>query len=612
MSTDPRDQDQELEVRPQTLQLKWMVPLVAFGLWTLWPVLTSAHLEAFSAQLQSIAILMNRHGPHGLSLADQSYPITTEFLYMSRSGLVDLLQIAMRVTGSTGDWVFRLLMILSFCAFSWASIQVARRWSEESVPLLFLVFLLTPGLVEIGYFFSDNLPSAAFAMLALAGVPKESESDSRWLAVGALMAFALLVRFDAVVMSVPLCVCLYIGKPHWKRCALRAGLMIAGTIFIMGLAHFATPYRLTESLKITKLFSTLHEWLEADSRLKVVSLGFFGYITPWLIGIGAISFIRRNNVWRAIWLVGLPIAFYAMFLPKAIEIRMFLLLGTPALLIHGAAGIRWMHRQWLDKGSSLLPKVVRPLSASILIFTMLGPVDIVIRDGPRTAIGRLWTPILWHEWQQNVDNGMAQLDSVVRQATPGNPLLAISSHYNADDDFRLRVLQAGFDMMEPDRAKVQYAGASEVFQMADQTIAHLRCPDPYLLLGQWYKQPYFYSEALQIIWGLSALKPENFKTIYSLNWQFVPGFFGPITELPATSDKQWHVQLPATPFIPKRAQVPEGSINVQRLTSEKVSTLLASAQHEAAAAQKHAKTWVPIRTESEFHQKFDWRFGPSP
>jgi hypothetical protein len=114
------------------------------------------------------------------------------------------------------------------------------------------------------------------------------------------------------------------------------------------------------------------------------------------------------------------------------------------------------------------------------------------------------------------------------------------------------------------------------------------------------------------MWGLSSLDLNSFGSIYTLNWQMVPGFFGSVVQFPDGQDKLWHVLLPESRLIPKKARVSEGSINVQPLSVKNAIRLLANAKAEAALAQRRAKGWVPIRSESEFHHKFDWRFGPSP
>ena len=426
--------------RPAERPLRRAMATVLLSLltaWFLWPIFTSVHLEGFSASLHTMAILLHTHGRSGLGLADQGFPLTSEYLYLTRSGLVDALHWTIALTGLKGDAAFRLVILASMVVYVWSSLVVASRWSGEKRLLLFTVLLFTPGMVDVSFFFADNLPSAALAMTALACVKRGETSALRWLGAGALLACAILVRVDAVLIAPALCLCLLLGKPGCRLLSRRAGCFVAGGLIVVGLAQWLTPYRLLDSARITAQFAGLQaDWVAPLSSLV---LGFFGPITALLVLLGAVRNVRTHGWQWNLSLVVLPALFYAYAFHHATEIRDFLLLGTPAVLIHGAAGVRILQEQW--KSGEIWRRAA--VATALLFFTaaMFAPVSIKMQDGPRTSRGRFWTPLIWHEWQQGVTDGMHDLDGVIASVQPGETMLAVSSNFSADRYFRLRLLE---------------------------------------------------------------------------------------------------------------------------------------------------------------------------
>ncbi len=594
-----------------------MVALFAlFTAWTLWPALSPVHIEGFSAELQSMAILLNRHGSHGLAYADQAYPISTEFLYLTRSGLIILLQVFMRIFGESGDLAFRLLMMVSMATFVASAFSIARRWSQDSAPILFLALLITPGLVEIGFYFSDNLPSAALALLAMAIVPKEGVSPRTafavWAVIGALFAAAILVRSDAVLLAPGLIVCLFLNKPK----ALETTSRVAGGAFgfgiLFGLACTVTPFHLSEALPIIKLFGKMQSVGLGPDRLRDVRMAFFGMLTPFLLVIGIIVNWRRSGwAWR-LGVIVLPVLFYAAVLPRAYEPRYYLLLGAPALLIHGAAGLRWVLDQWKPSSKSLVATIVRPVSLSLALFIALGPLDINLLDGPRTAYGRLWTTFVWRDWQNGVNSGLDKLDHVALAVAPGEKVLAISTQFNADDYFRVRMLGDGFDILPEDQAQREFPVASEVYRRGDRTVVHIRTPDPYFYLGNLYGQPNFYSTDIQVMWSLTSLKTIPFTRAVLLNWGAVNPIFDPAFHLVGKARPEWRLEFPKESFIPKKAPIYDGDVFIQPVNFDQVEQIRLRAEKEVMIARKRARGWTPITSYQDFHEKFGWRFGPAP
>jgi hypothetical protein len=586
-----------------------MVLVSLLAAWFLWPIFTSVHLEGFSASLHVMAILLHRHGRAGLSLADQGFPLTTEYLYLTRSGLVDALNWTITVTGLKGDGAFRLVILASMVAYVWSSLIVARRWSGDKLLLLFAVLVLTPGMVDIAFSFADNLPSAALAMMALACVKREETSAPRWFAVGALFAMAILVRVDAVLIAPAVGLCLLLGKPRLRLLSVRVVSFVAGGLVVVGLAQWLTPYRLLDSARITAQFARLQAGWAAPWTTLVP--GFFGLITAVLVLLGIARNVRTHG-WRwNLGLVILPALFYAYALCHGTEIRDFMLLGTPAVLIHGAAGVRMLQEQWATRLVWRRAAVV----AVLLAFTavMFAPVSIKMQDGPRTSRGLFWTPLVWHEWQQSVADGMHDLDGVIASIQPGETMLVISSNFNADRYFRLQLLEDGYDIVPFAQAPATCNGIAEVLRKGDRTVFHLRSENPYRVLLQSWHMPLDYAIAFQLKEGLDCMAGYPVQKTVLLNWGEAASFFRPVVQgTLGTGPIEWQTTFPTDPHIPSRKHDHYGRVNVQPLSSSAVETLRRSATMEVSRQEQAATEWKPLANYADLHSKFLWHFWQPP
>jgi hypothetical protein len=613
-----------------------------FSLWMLWPVFTSVHIEAFSAALESMAIMINRHGNTGLALTDQAYPTYVEYLFMSRSGLVDALQLFQKIAGGFGDLGFRMLMIISMAVFAASCFSIVRRWNNVPIVLLMTALLLTPGISDIAFYFSDNLPSAALAMLSLAYIPREGQSELKWIAVGALFAGAVLIRFDAVLILPALGFGLCVQKPRVSQWISRAFCLAIGLAAVLIFAQIFTPYRLADAYQITKLFLNIHESAQDANRLRDVRVGFFGYAAPLLILIGVIQNWRANDwKWRCIWIL-LPALFYLAVIPKALETRMFLLLGAPALLLHTSSGISWILDQWTKEVAigwkNALTWCTRIVSACGLAVILFAPVTLTMRDGPRTPVGRIWAPLIWREWQSRVDKGMSDLDTVVEGIQPNETILAISTYWNSDDYFRLRLLQHGFDIVPSSLLKGEYGNATEVFKKENRIVLHLRSKDPYGIM-MLYGQPPFFTQALQVFSGLSTLSPSSYQRAFLLNWGPASVLFQPTLDRAGVIDdsaifhkrldltpneidhlrpgkgkaqRVWEATFPQNPKIPCSSRARYGVINVQTLNPHQVDLLRRTAFYVVRDTSIKAKDWKPFTSVDQVHSTFAWMYGSPP
>ena len=97
---------------------------VAIALWLASPILFAGHLEEITANLKMLAISANRDGVAG---ADTLRRWSGQFHYVTRLGVVLLLQAVDRLFGETGDAGFHALMVGSWLTVGAASIVIARR-----------------------------------------------------------------------------------------------------------------------------------------------------------------------------------------------------------------------------------------------------------------------------------------------------------------------------------------------------------------------------------------------------------------------------------------------------------------------------------------------------
>lgn len=641
----PDTSEEELSAPSEKRYRPGKVGIVLFSaltVWMLWPAFTSVHIEAFSAALESMAIMIARHGNVGLALTDQAYPTYVEYLFMSRSGLVDALQLAMKILGGTGDLGFRMLMIISMVVFVGSSISIVRRWNNVPTVLLLAALLLIPGLADIAFYFSDNLPSAALAMLSLACLPREKQSELMWIVVGALFAGAVLIRFDAVLIAPALAIGMWIRKPKFDQIAARAVCLTIGLGAVLVLAQILTPYRLADAFQITKLFLNIHESAQDANRLREVRVGFFGYAAPVLIAIGIVRNWRTADWrWRALWII-LPALFYVAVIPKALETRMFFLLGAPALILHTGTGITSILDQWRSTGISSFSKTLawgtRIASAFALAAILFAPVALTLRDGPRSPVGRIWMPLIWHEWQNSVTKGMDDLDKTIESIQPNETILAISTYWNSDDYFRLRLLQHGYDIVPTSSLKPEYGNATEEFKKDNRIVLHLRSKDPYGIMLL-YGQPPFYTQALQIYSGLTTLAPNTYDRAFLLNWGLASVMFLPTLDRTAINDKAsvdpkrlgltagelnlmrpgvskatrlWGTTFPQNPRIPFSSQTGTGVINVQELNRNQVDLLRRTASYIVRDSAMKAKKWKPFTSVDQVHSTFAWLYGSPP
>ncbi|HEY0786840.1 MAG TPA: hypothetical protein VGD62_13300 [Acidobacteriaceae bacterium] len=450
------------------------------SLWLLSPLLTSSDIECFTERLQSLAISDMRGQ---LWLDDWLYPTFTEYLYTTRVGLIHLLEWTMRLTGASSLHSFRLIMAASLLTAAVASAVVVRRWAREPLWAILAGLVLLPGLMESAFSFSDNLPSAAFALAGMALV-RPGTPVLRWLLVGVLFAAATLTRLDAL-LTLPFFAGLLVlsGVRRLQHTLLPAACFAAGAAALFLLSQSLTTVQLAHSVLVGHRFSIHHATqVSLRNTLRPIPLVFFGLLSPVLLILGGVRNWRRHSLlWNAVLLL-LPIGFYAFCTPRALQPRDFFLLGTPFLILHSATGlVVW--RDWLlnpaGSRAGRLRRAAAMAFAGLALVTFLAPAFMVNKDGPRTPVGRLWSPPLWREWQASRESGLAYAGQVLRSVGPGQRVYVLSSSWQPDSAFHLRLLQDGWSMQPPPVPPAGCPQLEEVYTRGERTLVQYRAEDPY-------------------------------------------------------------------------------------------------------------------------------------
>lgn len=569
--------------------------LVGLGtsLWLVSPVLTGSHLECFSQRLMTLAI---SHQRGVLARDDDLFPIFTEYLYTTRLGVVHLLEAIMRLTGTTGNGSFRILLAASLVCCLAACVVFVRRWAAEPTWAVIAALVLTPGLFESSFLFADNLPSAALALAAMALVGRETPVW-RWLVAGVLFAAAVRCRLDALY-TLPLFPVLFWagGKRHARETATAAAAFaVAAGAVLLG-SWWWTGVSLRVALQVGAMFAGLHSHGSLRADAAPAALAFFGLLLPPLLALGAWANVRRMPRRWTLALVVVPALFYLYLLPKPLFPRMFLLLGLPFLALHGAAGVRLVVDA-LREARPARRRVARVAVAAAVVLYALPPLAFE-RDGPRAVVGRLWSPLLWREFQAREAGGEARVRALVDGVRPGQPTWVMSATWQADAVFNLVLLQRGWQKLAPPAPGADLCSrVAEVYTRGDRTLVQYRLEDPYSLADapplQVNRE---YAEAYQIAQAARCIAAGPFDGGTLADWDVVP-YMLPQLRVVARSP-----QPTVTPFP---VQFPGPVLHRQRLRSLRLFPVaradLAGMQDDAARVMASELTSGRSRPLASYH-----------
>ncbi len=467
--------------------------------WLISPLFGACHLEGYTANLKAIAISANHGDAMGQDLV---MPVLTEYLYYTRVGIVLLLRAIDILCGESGDWDFRALVMASFLLLAASCSVIARRWGGVSLWAALGAIVLTPGIVELGFFFNDNVVSAAFAIGALALV-------SRWNYVGAYaasggaLAFAVACRTDGIILAPMILGMAWLsnglGLPWIRRIAGFAcgGIVVASGIFLV--AH-ATPF---QAFAIVRHF--VAPAIVSTPGLRVfVALWFAGPPALILCAIGIVARLYRaprdceTFRWIAVFVL-YPALIAALGMARlSSEVRYLYPLTAPALVLHAGFGLDRLAAWFLKPGK---PRIAAVAIAAVIFANMtMPPQALVVRDGPRAISGRLWSPLLWFGWQSAQRQSMQRIAQLVASADAVPRTLVLATHFNDDFYLKLRLLEDGYQVRAAGSVFPDCAGGFSVYVKPGHVVVQIRTENQYGLAPIGFTK----ARALQIQFALQC------------------------------------------------------------------------------------------------------------
>ncbi len=418
----------------------YKLAVLALAACLMWPAMWPQHLEAFTAQTQSLAWLkaISPTAAH-----DPYLPLVVQFVYQSRSAVVDVMALVYALVPVPGDWCYQGLTVASLLVLLLSSMAFARQWGQVAWWWSLPALALTPGVVELGFFLNDNVVAAACAASALAMLPLKQARPWRWVASGVLLALAMLCRLDSVLVAPLMLGLILAADKTWSVRAHALLLCFGSALFVLVVHASLTGFSILDTLSIAGHFAT-RLGLRA-SRWAMVRVYFIGLITPVLIIVGVAWTWREMCTLRGklavASLIVYPVLLF-LFAPRANEIRYIFPLLAPVLALWGGLGVRALQERIAS--GQLKQTSRRWLQAGLVVVLLAPPMVVHMSDGPRVLIGRLWSTSHWHQWQRLVAGGMTRMQGLVHDTSTPGAHLVLSSHFNDDLYFRLRMVEAGF------------------------------------------------------------------------------------------------------------------------------------------------------------------------
>ncbi len=475
----PRQQELSGRTRPQSAAARSRWPLRALaacvGAYLLSPILFSQHLEGYTANLRAITLVWQQGK---LADFDVMTPIIVQYLFATRSGIILLLGFIDRAFGHPGDAGFRGLVIASFLLLAASSVAVARRWGRLGIASCVIGFIAIPGLVDLGSFFNDNIISAALGMAALAAV-SWSGSIPACVASGALLGAAVLCRTDALVLGPAIAGMVWLQHGRLAPLLVRGLAGVAGFVLVCAAGYALTGITLIDALRIPIQF--VPPRIGIVFRLTIFAL-FIGVPALVLLGIGVVLNVRRHLLrsrdlrWSLLFLAYPALILGIAVLRLSTEVRYLYPLLAPFYLVHVGRGLECLSGLLHGRG---WPRRLGIAVAAGLVLVSVMPPDTFVRDGPHATVGRLWMPLVWFRWQASVARSLRQMDQLAEKADADPQMLVISTQFNDEYFFRLRLLEHGF---EAKSAESEFPGCRDgfsVYAKPGHKVLHVRTENQY-------------------------------------------------------------------------------------------------------------------------------------
>jgi hypothetical protein len=464
------------ELKPNS-GIHWLISLVGifFCLYLISPAFNAAHLEGFTAQTQSIALLKSENP---LAEHDPYLPLVTQFIYQTRSAVIDGLSLIYEVFPDASDLAFRGMVLLSFVVLLAASMVFGWRYGKVSPLCGFFALVLTQGIPETAFFLNDNMVSAALAIAGLAIVSTKPRV-LEWLVSGILLALAILSRFDAVLV-LPLVIGVIFYNFRELRLRLIACCVFSigaiGVGLVMSIYHGFSPF---DTLSIGRRFILHTPDFKSYLLLRAYFLGvlvvpflFIGFLVNFRSLASSRSYIGILTF--VVYPAGLLLA-----APNSTEVRYIFPLLAPLIALHAGRGIHWVYEHAIASAGNAR-WLARVLAVGLLAVALVPPTLVQIRDGPRSMLGRAWSPLSWTKWQDSVELGKARSEELVRLLDSGRLNVLVTTHYNDEFFMRLRLMEAGF-VPVPTASRYPACAGFSLLKKGDSEVAHIRTAPQYLI-----------------------------------------------------------------------------------------------------------------------------------
>ena len=569
-------------------------------LYLTWPAFNAVHLEGFTAQTESIALLMSRapgieHDPY--------LPLVSQFIYQTRSAVIDGMALIYELFPNAGDRAFQGVVLASYCLLLAASVLFARRWGGMSPVFPFFALILTQGIAETSFFFNDNIVSAALACAGLALISQKS-AKTAWMACGIFMALAILSRLDAVLMvPVVMGIVFYSYKDNYKRfVACSVIVLTTGALLIASAIYHG--FSLLDVLFVAGKFvnQVIDEPTHDKYRLVWIRILFIGLSSLPLLLIGIwINWQKLKSQHSYIGLVTFIVypVLLAIFAPKATEVRYIFPLLSPLIALHVGTGMQWVYQQIHDKYSGKKYWYAVAATGFALVVAAMPPALVKMYDGPRGIFGRLWSPVSWAHWQASVHQSSGRSKNLVAALDDRRTNILVSTHYNDEFYMRLRLIEAGF-IPQATHHIFQGCDGFSVLKKGNSTVAHIRTEPQYSIAPVSAR----YNAAMQISAASRCAEIQSFGKAYVTTFGeemrgMPPEIYG---ILPSSFDAPLSAEfydLRSTLEPNNKALARKyGLLNYRPLTDQEFSAMLVNSQKYLSSHPEYdRKTGAPVTIE---------------
>lgn len=470
---------------------------VALALYLASPALTSGHLEAVTAQTQSIA-WMRAWRP---TVAHDPYlPLLSQFALQTRSGVVLLLSAILRLVPAASDGAYRALVLCSLVVQCVASVSFARRAAGVGPAAALVALALTPFVFETAFFFNDNVVAGAFAAASLA-LAVHTATPRRAALAGLLFALGVQCRFDTVFAAPLLAASLWM-EPADRR--VRAWRLVAAGATALAVNLALAVYLGFSLVDVASIAPTFVFPVRDPDRWIDVRVYAIGLISLPLVVAGAAQIARERLARRELLFVSCLLAYPALLviaLPSITQMRYVFSLLVPLVAMYGGRGLVFALRQLgaPDRSRRELAWLFALWSLCVLLAP---PARVRVLEGPRSFFGRVRLVAEWRAWQQIVADNRVEALRLVASLDDGRQHVLVATHYNDDIYMRQRLIEAGFLPRATEEVFPGCTGFS-VMEKGRSRVLHVRTDPQYHIPHL----SYAYSAALHIraAWACPAL-----------------------------------------------------------------------------------------------------------